>query len=280
VPTGAQTSTAAIPLSPGGERPPAPRADSSPAQSQAATTDAGVESARTWIGREAEIEAFLRSARVVSREQIPVGVTRPQRCRLAPGGPVDEMAWKAIQPGFYNGYWESYKAEIAAYELDKLLGLGMVPPTVEKQIDGVAGAAVMWARPTKSFKQLGGVPTPPPAHLASWTRQLVRAKMFDNLIGNRDPNLGNWLVDPAWNLILIDHTRSFGTRRELTHELTRVDGPLWDRMLALTEAPLRDALSSWLARGEIRAILARRDRMRELVDRLIRTHGEAAVILR
>jgi hypothetical protein len=140
--------------------------------------------------------------------------------------------------------------------------------------------AVMWASPTKSFKQLGGVPTPPPAHLASWTRQLVRAKMFDNLIRNRDPNLGNWLVDPAWNLILIDHTRSFGTDKALTHELTRVDGPLWDRMLALGEGPLHDALGAWLASGEIRAILARRDRMRELVDRLIRAHGEAAVIWR
>jgi hypothetical protein len=259
---------------------PTRRAGSSPARSQAATTDTGVESARTWAGREAEIEAFLRSASVVSREDIPVGVTRPQRCRLAPGGPVDEIAWKAIQPGFYNGYWESYKAEIAAYELDKLLGLGMVPPTVEKRVDGVVGAAVMWASPTKSFKQLGGVPTPPPAHLASWTRQLVRAKMFDNLIRNRDPNLGNWLVDPAWNLILIDHTRSFGTDKALTHELTRVDGPLWDRMLALGEGPLHDALGAWLASGEIRAILARRDRMRELVDRLIRAHGEAAVIWR
>lgn len=216
----------------------------------------------------------------MSRADLPVGVTRPQRCRLAPGGPVDEMAWKAIQPGFYNGYWESYKAEIAAYELDKLLGLGMVPPTVEKRVDGVLGAAVMWARPTKSFKQLGGVPTPPPIHLASWTRQLVRAKMFDNLIRNRDPNLGNWLVDPAWNLILIDHTRSFGAGMELTHEMTRVDGPLWDRMLALTEASLQHALGPWLARGEIRAIVARRDRMRELVERLVAAHGEAAVILR
>ena len=31
--------------------------------------------------------------------------------------------------------------------------------------------------------------------------QITRAKMFDNLIGNLDPNLGNWLVDPEWNLI-------------------------------------------------------------------------------
>ena len=39
--------------------------------------------------------------------------------------------------------------------------------------------------------------------------------MFDNLIGNIDPNLGNWLVDPSWNLILIDLTRAFTTTKEL-----------------------------------------------------------------
>ena len=99
----------------------------------------------------------------------------------------------------------------------------MVPPTVEKQVNGETGAAVMWVSPTQSFKELGGVPgqqgvkPPPPAQMANWTRQLTRAKMFDDLIGNTDPNLGNWLVDPAWNLILIDHTRAFTPTKDLYH---------------------------------------------------------------
>ena len=71
----------------------------------------------------------------------------------------------------------------------------------------------------------------PPAHFASWNRQLAMAKMFDNLIGNLDPNLGNWLVDPAWNLILIDHTRAFTTDKNMVHkEMDRIDGALWDKM--------------------------------------------------
>ena len=43
------------------------------------------------------------------------------------------------------------KSEIAAHELDKLLGLNMVPPTVERRYKGDMGAAVMWCSPTKSF---------------------------------------------------------------------------------------------------------------------------------
>ena len=120
------------------------------------------------------------------------------------------------------GFWESYKSEIAAYELDKLIGLNMVPPTVERKVNGSVGAAVMWCSPTTSFGQLKGVPTAPAKHIAAWNRQLSRAKMFDNLIGNKDPNLGNWLVDPAWNLILIitrgrsRPTRTWFTRRWIT----------------------------------------------------------------
>ena len=73
-------------------------------------------------------------------------------------------------------------------------------------------------------------------------RQLTRAKMFDNLIGNIDPNLGNWLVDPAWNLILIDHTRAFTTTRNLYHQLSQSDPELWAKMEALDAPSLTAAL--------------------------------------
>jgi hypothetical protein len=235
---------------------------------------------KAWLSGPQTFEAFLREAKVVGRQAVPVGVTRPTRCQLEPGGPVAEMAWKPIKPGFYSGYRESYMHEIAAYELDKLLKLDMVPPTVERQLDGVKGAAVMWVSPTRSFKELGGAPTAPPAHAASWNRQLSRAKLFDNLIANIDPNLGNWLVDPAWNLILIDHTRSFTTTNRLVHEMTRIDWDLWSRMQALDEPALQSALGQWLGRSELRAILERRDRMAKNIAQMVARSTEAAVYIK
>jgi hypothetical protein len=234
------------------------------------------QSARIWIGREAEFEAFLKTAQIVSMKEIGTGVTRPKRATLTPGGLVDSLVWKPIKPGRYSGYWESYKSEIAAYELDKLLGLGMTPPTVERRIDGELGAAVMWAAPTQSFKDLGGVPgqkgvkAPPPARMGIWNIQITRAKMLDNLIGNIDPNLGNWLVDPSWNLILIDHTRAFTSTKTLYHQIASVDMELWEKMKALDEATLTKVVGEWLDRNAIRDILARRDKMQEVVDKLKR----------
>lgn len=237
-------------------------------------------SAKTWLDKRQEMEDYLRTAVVTKLEDIGLGVTKPRRAYLAPGGPFDRMAWKTIAPGIHSGYWESYKSEIAAYELDKLLELNMIPPTVEREVHRDRGAAVMWASPIKSFKDLGGPPTPPSDHVARWNRQLIQAKMFDNLIANIDPNLGNWLVDPSWNLILIDHTRSFTTKKEMVHEMTRIDHELWQRMKALTVESLTPALKKWMGNREIRGIIERRDRMQGVIDKLVASRGEAAVFVR
>lgn len=250
------------------------------AAAQPASKPEPVATAKTWLANREAVEAYLRDGKIVDMKEVPVGVTKPMRARLESGGPVAEMAWKPIRPGMYNGYYESYRNEIAAYELDKFLRLDMVPPTVEKKVSGLSGAAVMWASPTQSFKQLGGAPTPPPQYQPAWTRQLSRAKMFDNLIANIDPNLGNWLVDPAWNIVLIDHTRSFTTTKRLVHQLIRVDPDLWKTMEALDEASLTKAVGAWVGKAEIRAMLERRDKMREAIDALVAKSSDAAVFLR
>ena len=88
--------------------------------------------------------------------------------------------------------------------------------------------------------------------------------MFHNLIYNKDPNEGNWMVDPAWNLIIIDNSRAFTTDTdERVHKLTRVDRDLWDQMATLDEPTLQAALGEWLNEKEIRAILQRRGEMRK-----------------
>lgn len=249
-----------------------------PAGAQAAAEEPV--SAKIWLGRAQEFEEFLASAELDRLEEIPVGVTKPQKGYFVAGGLLESMSFKGIQPGRYNGFWESYRSEIAAYELDKLLDLQMIPPTVEKRVEGSLGAAVMWVKPVKSFKDLGGPPTPPSVHAARWNRQILRAKMFDCLIYNKDPNLGNWLVDPAWNLILIDHTRSFTSDKKMVHDLQRVDSELWQRMKALTEEQLTQSLEKWLDKRSIRGMLERRDMMQVEIDKLVAEKGEAAVFLR
>jgi hypothetical protein len=231
-------------------------------------------SAKIWEGRHAEFEAFIRTAEFERIEDVPIGVTRPKRAFFKPGGPVASVAWKVLPPGRQKGYWESYKSEIAAYELDKLLGLGMVPVTVEKQWKYDRGAAVLWLSSIRSWKEVSDRPKPP-----HWDRQAIRMKMFDNLICNKDRNAGNLLVDDAWNLFLIDHSRAFISDNDLPVSMVRVDRELWDRMLALDEATLTAVIGKWVNGSDLRAILKRRDKMKAAIDRMVKARGEAAVFV-
>ncbi len=257
---------------------PAPAA--APQTDRDSATIGASQSAKSWIGREDELEEYLRGAEVVDLQAIGIGVTNPFRAKLAPGGPIEMFAWKPIRPGTYHGHYESYKSEVAAYRIDRLLELGMVPVTVERRVARNIGAACMWVSPAQTFKELGGPPTPPRDQAAYWNIQLVRAKMFDNLIRNKDPNLGNWLVDPAWNLVLIDHSRAFASGTQMVHKLTRVDRNLWERMKRLDEETLTTAVGASLSRPKIREILKRRDRMAKQIEELVEVKSEAAVLLR
>src|SRR5512139_2765406 len=82
-------------------------------------------SSKIWIGREAEVEQFLKTAQIQKIVEIGQGVTRPRRAFFAPGGLAASAIIKAIDDGPMAAYLDSWKAEIAAYELDKLLEMGM-----------------------------------------------------------------------------------------------------------------------------------------------------------
>jgi len=232
-------------------------------------------SVRTWLGAEPRIEAHLKSATVTSVEDIGTGVTRPRRAHLFPAEPADSFAWKVLPPGFRGGYWESYESEIAAYELDKLLGMHLVPPAVERTFSGETGAAIMWLDGIKSVKQTGGkVPTG-----EIWGKALRRMLMFDDLICNRDRNAGNILIGQPGEIVLIDHSRAFIDDKGLPQKLERVDAELWDRMTALTRDDLARTLGAWIDQKAIDAIIVRRDKMVAAVEKLVKKKGRALVVI-
>ena len=80
---------------------------------------------RVWLGHETEFEQAMRTGTVARMESVPIGVTKPQRARLDPSAPVASFTWKPLKPGYQKGYMESYRAEVAAYELDKMLDLAL-----------------------------------------------------------------------------------------------------------------------------------------------------------
>jgi len=247
------------------------------AQDQSASGVAAVADPYSWRGHEEEIEAFLREGTITHFKDIPVGITKPQRGYFAPGGPASSMAWKPLNDEVMHGKMESYRSEIAAYLLSRHLGLDMVPPVVEREIKGVKGAVVFWIDGVKPWD-----PSAPPKFPgANWSRQTSRMFMFDQLIANIDRNQGNLLLDAGGHVYLIDHSRAFTPKPDLTglKPPQQFDQALWLRMAALTRADLESAVGDWLTGRQVQAILSRRDAMRKHIHRMVRERGEAVTFL-
>jgi hypothetical protein len=233
-------------------------------------------SSKIWIGHEAEFEQFLKTAEIQKIVDIGQGVTRPRRAFFAPGGLAGSAIIKAIDDGPMAAYLDSWKSEIAAYELDKLLDMGMVPPTVERRVEGDRRSVQLWVENTQSLKKLEGKVAP---DIGAWNRQVYRQRIFDDLIINDDRNAGNILVDPAWNVILIDHSRAFDTRKnKMPAPLSKIDRPFFEKLKALDKDTLKARIGPYVTFG-VDKILQRRDRIVKELEKLIAEHGEADVLI-
>jgi len=263
---------AAVPIAAQAPAPAAPP----PAPSSAVAPAPAATGAKIWIGRYAEFEEYLRQAPIERFQAVPVGVTKPERAFFTPGGPAASAIVKRLPMGPRAGFWEAHQSEIAAYELDRLLGLDMVPVTVERRVEGSLASLQLWVEGCRNLKDVDQSACPKPLE---WAKQVCRQRVFDNLIANIDRNAGNMLVDGEWNIILIDHSRAFASdRMPFEKETTRIDRETFTRLKALDEAGLKQHLRKWvLAEGQLRDMLKRRDKIVAHFETLARERGEAAV---
>jgi hypothetical protein len=258
---------------------------------------------RVWLGPDGEplplqthdeVLDFLRTADVVNMDDIPSGITRPQKVLLEKDGirmhavfrNVDlEIKGERIGDRFWTVFWDEDLFEVAAYRLARMLGMDNVPPAVPRQIGRSEGSLQIWLEGvmTEGSRREEGLQSPLPRE---WFLQNRLMLVFDNLIWNTDRNLGNMLIDADWKFWLIDHTRAFqdsGDLRDPT-EVTHVERVFWERLQALDEEQVRAQLGELIDGSALRSLLTRREKLIRHIEDLIAERskdgedGEAMVI--
>lgn len=249
---------------------------------------AGQEQQLTVKLTDQEMERFLRTAKVVRTRELGKGVTNSLRATLTDGTLTHEAHIQTIDQslarfegtrGVELNFRDSYKFNIAAYKLDRLLGLNMTPVSVERRVAGKS-AAVTWWVPDVMFdeQERRKRKAEPPSD--EYNRQRCIMLVFDQLIFNTDRNMGNQLTTKDWKLVMIDHTRAFRIREDLENPkaLARCDRVFLERLKKLDQRTLEKELLPYLRSVEIRAMLKRRDRIVEHIEKAVRELGEEKVL--
>ena len=252
----------------------------------AATSTAQV---RSQVIQSSELETYLQKAKVTKAREIPTGLTIPRKLDLDLNGVIHSGVFKFIDENvalkvFEDGtkepnFQDSYLTEIAAYEVDKIIGLGMVPTTVERKFDGKTGSLQFFVdsemtQGTRLSKNI----TPPDA--TRWNRQWEKSMLFDNLIYNMDRNQGNLLINKDWEIILIDHSRSFRTWNKLKDPTTmpHFSESLLEGLGRLNETILKEKTGKYLSNDQRKSLLKRRDLILELAKKSSQEKGTANVL--
>jgi hypothetical protein len=238
--------------------------------------------------RDAEQAEFLRKAELVQSNRLRQGITKSRRATLRRGALVHDAHIQTVDEGgvlnsainLEPGFTDSFRYNLAAFELDRLLGLGMIPVTVERTFSKAPASYTWWVDDALMDEKTRQARNIRPPNSAVWNHQVYLMKVFDQLIYNVDRNTGNLLIDKRWKLWMIDHTRAFRTWKEI-HEpenLARCDRELLERLRRLDAAVVRERLAPWLRAEQIEALLARRDLIVKAIDELAAQRGEQAVL--
>jgi hypothetical protein len=240
-------------------------------------------------------EEFLKTAEIVAQVQ-PFekreAVTDPWVLTLEKDGITRDAIWKDVA-GRQKGFFESWKWEIAAYRLDKHLGLNMVPPTVERRFKGNRGSCQLWITSMMSLKKKFDEKIKTPSYkVFYWNRAFYKQRALDNLIANNDRHQNQYLITEDWRMILIDHSRSFRTSKKFTKKLIydekNKEGPtfimkelpraFYEKIKSLNAEVIKGVVGEYLKDKEIEAVLVRKDLIVKWVESRIKKMGKDKVL--
>jgi len=257
-------------------------------------TTAGVSSSHYITAKQLtrdQMEQFLLTARIIPGSERPAakGITHTIRVTLTDGRYYHDGHVQSVdiykpefrtKEGVEKNFTDSYKYNIAAYRLDKLMNWGMIPVSVYRVVNGKPSALSWWVDDVMFDEEGRRDKDISPPDLNGWSRAMNDIRDFDQLIYNEDRNQGNLLIDRDWRVWAIDHTRAFRDIPTLRDPsiLRRISEKLLNAMQGLNEPSLETNLMPYVTKAQIDALLARRDLLVKFFQTQIQQKGADVVL--
>jgi hypothetical protein len=228
---------------------------------------------------DSDMEQFLLHAKILKSKSANKGITGSLRATLSDGRLThdahiqmidEEKAQFQGQQGTEFNFRDTWRFNIAGYRVDRLIGMNMVPVSVERRF-GYQNAAFTWwvddvmMDEGERLKKKLEAP-----NVEAWNQQMQLVRLFDQLIANVDRNLGNLMITNDWRVFPIDHTRAFRRNHELksASNITHADRVVVERLKALDRETLKKSIGQYVTTFELDALLARRDAILKRLDAL------------
>lgn len=238
---------------------------------------------------EAEKEQFLKVAKITKTRQASKGVTGSSRVTMTDGRMTHDAHVQCIDESKHEfvtdrgtelNFKDSYKFNIAAYRLSRMLGIENLPVTVERKVLGKTCAVDWWVDDVmmdEAKRKEKKMQAPDPEH---WNNEMYVVRVFDQLIFNVDRNLTNLLILNNWDIVMIDHSRSFRLAHTLENpkNLVRCDRTLLDNLRALNKDNVAKALIPYCTKSEVEGVMARRDVIVKFFDDQVKEKGADTIL--
>jgi hypothetical protein len=226
-------------------------------------------------------EKFLREASVVEIDKERLGGrTNPWLITLTEGDVKARAIFRHVDRRRPNPTPDSYKYDLAAYVLSKLLGVEMIPPVVERRIQGRDGSLQLFLESCIREKDRKRKKLEPPDP-ESFSKALEGVKVLENLVYDECQDTDDLYVHrDDWRVCRVDFSEAFAPLPELLPgcSLTVCSRALYEGLLKLDDGAVKSALRDYLSPEEIESLLVRKGLIIEKIKKLVDAKGEAAVL--
>ncbi len=228
-----------------------------------------------------ELEHYLKTAEItlIEKGKIP-GRTNAWKITLFDGKNERQAHFKFINFSRPTPLADSYTYDLAAYELDKLLDFGRIPPVVFREIDGVAGSLQIRIEnciPLDIQQRRNLIP--PDAE--AFQNSLEELNVFENLVYCERKELDDVLIEKEdWNVLRVDFGQAFDPTPELipNQKITRCSKKLFEYLIKLDDDAIKSQLQELLNANEMSMLLERKALIIKTIKKLVQNQGEEAVL--